>query len=198
METKGEIILFKSGKEINLEVKLQEETVWLNQKQMAILFDKDSDTVGLHIKNIFKEKELNKKSTTEYYSVVQQEGKRSVKRKIIHYNLDVIISVGYRVKSQRGTQFRIWANKVLKDYLVKGYALNRKRLSETKEKLNEVTENIKMLGRIIKQQQLSENENLAFLRLISDYAFALDLLDKYDHQTIEEIKSKSKSIYKID
>jgi prophage maintenance system killer protein len=198
METKGEIILFKSGKEINLEVKLQEETVWLNQKQMAILFDKDSDTVGLHIKNIFKEKELNKKSTTEYYSVVQQEGKRSVKRKIIHYNLDVIISVGYRVKSQRGTQFRIWANKVLKEYLVKGYALNRKRLTETKEKLNEVTENIKMLGRIIKQQQLSENENLAFLRLISDYAFALDLLDKYDHQTIEEIKSKSKSIYKIE
>jgi prophage maintenance system killer protein len=195
----GELTIYKTDDgETEIDVRLAEDTVWLNQRQMAVLFDKDTDTVGLHIKNIYDEKELEKKSTSENYSVVQKEGKRNVRRDILHYNLDVIISVGYRVKSKRGTQFRIWANKILKDYLIKGYALNDKRLTESKKQLNEVTENLKLLGRIVKQQKLSGDENLAFLNLISDYAFALDLLDKYDHQKIEDIKGKKKDYHKIE
>jgi prophage maintenance system killer protein len=198
MQNKGEIVLYKSGEEINLEVKLEEETVWLTPNQMAELFGKARPTILGHIKNVYNEKELHRSSTCREFRQVQTEGERKIERNIDYYNLDVVISVGYRVKSKRGTQFRIWANKVLKDYLVKGYALNEKRLTETQEKLNEVTDNLKLLGRIVKQQQLSENENLAFLNLISDYAFALDLLDKYDHQNVEDIKSKSKSTYKIE
>ena len=194
MTNKGEIIIYKSGRDINLEVKLQEDTVWLSLNQMCSLFGRDKSVISRHISNIFKEKELNKNSVVANFATTAADGKSY---KVDYYNLDVIISVGYRVKSKRGTQFRIWANKILKDYLVKGYALNQKRLTETKEKLNEVTENLKLLGRIVKQQKLSGDENLAFLNLISDYAFALDLLDKYDHQIIEDIKDKRKPVYKI-
>ena len=124
-----------------IEVKLHDETVWLSQKQMAELFDKDTDTIGLHLKNIYKSGELQEAATTEESSVVQIEGKRKVKRKLRIYNLDAIISVGYRVNSKRGTQFRIWANKVLKEYLVKGFSLNEKRLkSQTKRHWNYSTQ----------------------------------------------------------
>jgi len=124
MSEKSEIIIYTTpdGKE-TFEVNLKEETVWLSQKQMAALFEKNTDTIGLHVKNIFSTKELDKKSTTEEYSVVQIEGNRKVKRKIIFYNLDLIISVGYRVNSKRGTQFRIWATNVLKEHLIKGYTI---------------------------------------------------------------------------
>ncbi|WP_081977594.1 virulence RhuM family protein [Cellulophaga baltica] len=121
MMNKGEIILYNDKP--NVEIRLENNTIWLNQKQMAELFDKDSDTIGLHLKNIYTTKELNKNATTEKYSVVQIEGKREVNRKVLFYNLDAIISVGYRVNSKRGTQFRIWANSILKDYLVQGYAI---------------------------------------------------------------------------
>ncbi|WP_282133584.1 virulence RhuM family protein [Cellulophaga baltica] len=121
MMNKGEIILYNDKP--NVEIRLENNTIWLNQKQMAELFDKDSDTIGLHLKNIYTTKELNKNATTEKYSVVQIEGKREVNRKVLFYNLDAIISVGYRVNSKRGTQFRIWAIQILKDYLLKGYAI---------------------------------------------------------------------------
>ncbi|MFI8606149.1 virulence RhuM family protein [Cellulophaga baltica] len=121
MMNKGEIILYNDKP--NVEIRLENNTIWLNQKQMAELFDKDSDTIGLHLKNIYTTKELNKNATTEKYSVVQIEGKREVNRKVLFYNLDAIISVGYRVNSKRGTQFRIWANSILKDHLVQGYAI---------------------------------------------------------------------------
>jgi hypothetical protein len=111
-----------------IDVQLKEDTVWLNQRQMAELFQKNSDTISLHIRNLYKEGELSEEATTEESSVVQKEATRKVTRKVKRYNLDVIISVGYRVKSKQGTQFRIWANKVLKDYLVKGYAINEQRL----------------------------------------------------------------------
>ncbi|MGD8847869.1 MAG: RhuM family protein, partial [Desulfobacteraceae bacterium] len=125
---KGEVILYRSpdGKAA-LDVHLDRETVWLNQRQMAELFDKDTDTIGLHIRNIYKEGELTRKGTTEKSSVVQNEGGRQVRRKVGFYNLDVIISVGYRVKSKRGTQFRIWATNVLRKHIVRGFTLNQKR-----------------------------------------------------------------------
>jgi len=109
--------------EIKLQVKLNRDTVWLNRQQLSILFDRDIKTIGKHINNVFKEGEIDKRSTVANFAIVQNEGKRQVERQIEHYNLDVIISVGYRVKSQQGTRFRIWATKRLKEYLVKGYTI---------------------------------------------------------------------------
>jgi len=124
MPENNEIVIYTTpdGKE-TFEVNLKKDTVWLSQKQMAELFEKNTDTIGLHVKNIFFTKELDEKSTTEEYSVVQMEGNREVKRKIKFYNLDMIISIGYRVNSKRGTQFRIWATNVLKEHLIKGYTI---------------------------------------------------------------------------
>lgn len=121
--------LTQDGK-TQIEVKFDVETVWLNQKQMSDLFEKDTDTIGLHLKNIFAEDELEESATAEFFSVVQKEGNREVKRNIKFYNLDAVLSVGYRVNSKRGAQFRQWATQRLKDYLVKGYAVNQKRLDE--------------------------------------------------------------------
>ena len=126
MQQTGEIILYQPDESVQLEVRLEEETVWLTQQQMTMLFETTKQNISLHINNIFKEEELSPNSTVKEYLTVQQEGNRTIKRNQKYYNLDVIISVGYRVKSRRGTQFRIWANKVLKDYLLKGYALNQR------------------------------------------------------------------------
>jgi len=126
---KNEIILYQStelAEHIEVRVDEKAETIWLTQKQMAMLLGKDTDTIGLHLKNIFIEQELDENSTTEFFSVVQKEGNRNVKRKVKYYNLDAILSVGYRVNSKRGTQFRQWATQILKDYLLKGYALNNR------------------------------------------------------------------------
>ncbi len=198
MDSKGEIIIYKSPEgEAELDVNLKDDTVWLSQKQMSGLFKKDTDTIGLHIRNLYKEGELSPESTTEYFSVVQKEGKREVLRKIQYYNLDVIISVGYRVKSKRGTQFRIWANKILKDYLVKGYALNEKRLKEQSEKIKELEKSIEVFKRVSENYQLGKNEFSGILKVISDYTYALDILDQYDHQNIKTKKLEKKEGYKI-
>jgi len=127
----SDIVIYEDGT-LALSATVENDTVWLSQKQMAELFDKSVKTINEHIKNIYKEGELEESSTIRKFQTVQKEGKREVKRDIAYYNLDIIISVGYRVKSKRGTQFRIWANKVLKDYIIKGYALNQKRLQEQK------------------------------------------------------------------
>ena len=129
-----QIIIYEteSGETV-IDVRLENETIWLTQKLISELFEKDSDTIGLHVKNIINDGELDEKSTTELFSVVQQEGKRSIKRNLKFYNLDMILSVGYRVNSKKGTQFRIWANKILKDHLIKGYSINETRLREQNE-----------------------------------------------------------------
>lgn len=133
----GEIVLYQADdKSTQLEVRIDDDTVWLNQAQMVELFNSTKQNISLHIKNIFKEGELESASTVKEYLTVQDEGSRKVRRKTIFYNLDVIISVGYRVKSKRGTQFRIWANKVLKDYLLKGYIINQ-RINKIENKLLE-------------------------------------------------------------
>ena len=128
MQQTGEIILYQPDESVQLEVRLEEETVWLTQAQMAILFGCSSDNVGVHLKNIYKEHEVDPISTAEKISVVRKEGNRFVTRRVIHYNLDAILSVGYRVSSANATKFRQWANKVLKDYLLKGYAINQRLL----------------------------------------------------------------------
>ncbi|WP_245726529.1 RhuM family protein [Pricia antarctica] len=150
---------------------------------MSELFDKDSDTIGLHLKNIFKTKELNKKATTEKYSVVQTEGSRQVERDILFYNLDAIISVGYRVNSKQGTQFRIWANKILKDYLVNGYAINEKRLAQKEQEVRVLKDGIHILTRSVSKVI---EEKAAREDLLETFAKGLSLLDDYDHEQLDE------------
>ena len=151
---KNEIVLYQStelAEHIEVRVDEKVETIWLTQKQMAVLFDKDTDTIGLHLKNIFIEQELEENSTTEFFSVVQKEGNRNVKRSIKYYNLDAILSVGYRVNSKRGTQFRQWATQRLKDYLLKGYALNNR--------INRIEDNIQSLSEKVNQIDLQIHTN---------------------------------------
>lgn len=179
MENKVEIFQsIDSQTEIN--VHFDDETVWLSQRQMSELFDKDTDTIGLHLKNIYTESELEEYATTEFFSVVQQEGKRKVNRKIKFYNLDAIISVGYRVNSKRGTQFRQWATQRLKDYLVQGYAINEKRLAQKQQEVEHLKTGIRILNRAIEQQATDDDSQM--LRV---FARGLALLDDYDHQTLE-------------
>lgn len=180
-----------------IEVILENNTVWLSKKQMSELFQKDTDTISLHLKNIYESDELDEFLTTEEYSVVQQEGKRKIKRKIKFYNLDAIISVGYRVNSKRGVLFRIWANKIIKDYLIKGYSLNEKLLSQQNQQLKELQESVKILGNVLKLKGLSSDESYGLLRIITDYAYALDVLDKYDCQTLEVSDTSGKEIYQL-
>tara|TARA_R110000764_G_scaffold13183_2_gene38071 strand:+ start:1353 stop:2318 length:966 start_codon:yes stop_codon:yes gene_type:complete len=176
---RGEIILYDDRPSI--EIRLDNDTIWLNQRQMAELFDKDTDTIGLHLKNIFATKELDKRATTEKYSVVQKEGNRHVKRKVLFYNLDAIISVGYRVNSKQGTQFRIWATRTLKEYLVRGYVVNENRLAQKEEEIQILRNGISILGRAI--QEKSNYESNEWLRLFSQ---GLELLDDYDHESLDK------------
>jgi prophage maintenance system killer protein len=197
-KSRGEIIIYKSPEgDTKLDVRLEEESVWLSQAQLLVLFKTTKQNISLHINNIFKEGELGKTATVKKYLTVQKEGKRKVEREIDNYNLDVIISVGYRVKSKRGTQFRIWANKVLKDYLVKGYILNEKRLNEQTEKVKELEKSIEIFKRVADSYELEKNEISGIIKVISDYTYALDILDQYDHQIISTGKPGKDEEYKI-
>jgi prophage maintenance system killer protein len=170
-----------SDGQTQIEVKFEQETVWLNQKQMGVLFEKDSDTIGLHLRNIYKDGELDEFSTTEESSVVQQEGKRKVNRVIKFYNLDAIISVGYRVNSKQGVQFRQWATKRLKDYLIQGYAINESRLAQKEQEVQTLKDGIRILSRAIQQKE--EDQNLDWL---NHFAKGLELLDDYDHENLDK------------
>jgi len=180
-----------------IQVVVQSESVWLSQKQMAELFEKDSDTIGLHLRNIYKSGELAEKATTEKYSVVQKEGDRQVKRATKLYNLDAIISVGYRVNSKRGVQFRIWATQILKDYLINGFSINEKRLTAQIEQLNSLKETVLLLGKVTGQKRLSTDESEGLIKIITDYAYALDVLDQYDYQNLKITDTSGKEIYKV-
>ena len=178
----NELVIFEDD-EIKLEVPIsaKDETVWLNRQQMATLFDRDIKTIGKHIKNAINE-ELSGTSTVAKFATVQLEGTRQVERLIEYYNLDVIISVGYRVKSKRGVAFRKWANSVLKEYIIKGYAINQQRLNQ----LNQVLRIMKRLETALDAKQV--------LTVVERYNKALDLLDDYDHQKLEKPKG-SKTTY---
>lgn len=187
--SKGEIVIYKSKDGPQLEVRLETETVWLSQKQMSLLFDKDTDTIGLHLKNIYSDGELSEKATTEFFSVVQMEGRRKVIRKIKFYNLDAIISVGYRVNSKRGTQFRIWATKTLKEHLIKGYTINKKRLLEAQNQLKELQGAINFLQEKAKHKLLAGQEQ-EILNLLASYSKTLTLLEQYDKGKITLVKKE--------
>ena len=177
-EKKNEIILFEN-QGVKLEVNLKDETVWLTQKQMAELFDKDRRTITRHIQNIYKDGELDENAVCSFFEHTAEDGK---KYKVQYYNLDMIISVGYRVKSKNGILFRKWATKVLKDYMLKGYAVNQKRL----EYLEKTVKLIDIANRI--DDRLEGSDAKEILKVIGEYSKALDLLDDYDHGALKKIK----------
>ncbi len=164
-----------------LEVKLEQDTVWLTQSQMAELFGIDRTTIVRHIRNIYKSEELEECSTCAKNAQVRMEGNRRIQREIPYYNLDMIISVGYRVNSKRATTFRQWATSVLKQYIIKGYAIDRKRLDH----YDELKEVVRLMSRTISlQDKVSDGEYAGLFNVIADYVYALDTLDRYDYQTL--------------
>ena len=187
----NQIVIYQTEDgQTQIDVRLENETVWLTQAQMVELFQTTKQNVSLHLSNVFKDGELEQASTVKEYLTVQQEGKRTVSRQVKYYNLDVIISVGYRVKSKRGTAFRIWARNILKDYLVKGYAVNER---IHKEQIGELRQLVGMLGRTIQNQPvLSTDETNALFEVVTDYTYALDTLDNYDYQRLTIDKTTKK------
>jgi death-on-curing family protein len=189
MQTQIEI--FKvSENSAEVEVRFKNESIWLNQKQMGELFDKDSDTIGLHLKNIFAEEELQETLTTEYFSVVQKEGKREVKRNLKFYNLDAIISVGYRVNSKRGTQFRQWATQKLNEYLIKGFVINKKRLDE-------LGKTVQIIEAFRTNKNIQSNEAEGLLKILSNYTKTFVLLNQFDSNRLPTINLNENITYEI-
>tara|TARA_R110002072_G_scaffold22666_2_gene79596 strand:+ start:6913 stop:7869 length:957 start_codon:yes stop_codon:yes gene_type:complete len=181
----SDIIIFKSkDNSTKVEVSLSNDTVWLNQSQLSKLFERDRSVITRHINNIFKEKELPKKSNVQKLHFSHSD------KPIIHYNLDVIISLGYRVKSKRGTEFRIWASKIIKNHLIKGYSINQKRLDQLKKTIQLIDRTSKIVT--------SNSETKELIQVLTDYTKALDILDHYDHQKLKKSDSGNEVIFKID
>lgn len=195
MKEKGEVIFydFESGN-AQIAVRLENESVWLTQEQMGDLFGRDKSVISKHLSNIFKEKELDRDSVSAKNASTATDGKTY---QVDFFNLDVIISVGYRVKSKQGTQFRIWANKILKDYLTKGYAIDKRRLQEQSRQLEDLKQTVKLLGNVIQSKSLNSDEATGLLKVVTDYAYALDVLDRYDHQVLEIEATSSGELFQI-
>ncbi|MCO5950465.1 RhuM family protein [Mucilaginibacter flavidus] len=174
-----QIIIYKGADgDTIIDVKLHNETLWLTQAQMVSLFQRDQSVISRHIKNIFNERELDEKSNMQNLHIANSD------KPVTSFSLDVIISIGYRVKSTQGTQFRIWANKVLKDYLLKGYAINEKKLKDQAEKFIELKQTVNLLSNVLRNKELTSEEATGLLNVITDYSYALDILDQYDHQAL--------------
>lgn len=181
-KSRGEIVLYRTEDgQTRLDVRLEQESIWLDTHQMGVLFERDRSVIVKHIQNIYKTGELSQNSTCAKNAQVAADGKT---RLMDFYNLDMIISVGYRVNSKRGTEFRIWATQVLKDHILKGYSINEKRLKEQNERLLELQQTVSLLGRIIGERQLAGTEAEGLLKVIADYSMALRLLDDYDYNRI--------------
>jgi len=186
----------KNG-QTKLKAKISDDTIWLTQTQIIDLFQSSKANVSEHISNIFKEHELDENSTVRKFRTVQKEGNRMISRDIVHYNLDMIISVGYRIKSLSATQFRIWATNILRKHLIDGYTINKQRIKKVESKYLELQKTINLLATNIKNSNLVSDEAKGILQVIGKYSKALDILDRYDHQTLEVPKGKKKEIFKI-
>jgi prophage maintenance system killer protein len=179
----SELIIYQNERsQTQISVRLDGETVWLTQRQMADLFDTSTDNISLHLKNIFSDGELGEPATTEDFSVVQTEGRRKVTRTVKHYNLDAIISVGYRVNSKLGVRFRQWATQVLREHLVQGYTFNQTRLAE--RGLKEARQTLDLLARTLQNQSLVDDTGRAVLDLITSYADTWRMLLEYDEDRL--------------
>ena len=189
-------ILIYTTKDGNIDVKLEQKTVWLTQKQMSKLFDTTPQNITIHIQNIYKEQELSKDSTCKDFLQVQTEGKRQISRSMTFYNLDMIISVGYRVNSKQGIQFRKWATSKLKEYLVQGYTLNERLLKEKVEKLSLLQNAFNLLNRSITNQAENLDEAQQISKLMSDFSVGLNLLDDFDNQRLDNKgNTKKEAVY---
>ncbi len=178
----NEVVIFQTDTgQTGLQVQLDQETVWLTQKQMSELFDKDVRTVNEHLKNIFKEGELEESAVIRKFRTTAADGKSY---NTAHYNLDVIISVGYRVKSIQGTRFRQWATRTLHQHIVTGYTINEQRLREETAKFKEMQQTVQLLTRTLAGQELVNDTGKEVLQVINDYAYALATLDRYDHGSL--------------
>jgi len=198
MKIQNQVAIYKSKTgEFVINIDTKHDTVWLSQKQMASLFGKTIPTINEHIKNVYKEKELNTSRTIRKFRIVEDEGRRQITRTIDHFNLDVIISVGYRVKSLQGTQFRIWATKTLKHYLVKGYVLNQKRLKEQQKSLKVLSDSVALIKLKIQSPMLAGQES-ELLEIVKTYIDSLRLLKLYGDQRLTVGKLKSKSKFQLD
>jgi prophage maintenance system killer protein len=189
---KGEIVIYKSKDgQTQLDVQLKEETVWLTQAQIVELFQRDQSVISRHINRVFSEGELERKSNMQKMHIAISD------KPVAFYNLDVIISVGYRVKSKRGTQFRIWANRVLKEYIIQGYALNEKRLKEQIHKYEDLQKSIKLIGSVAQRKRLSSGEAEGLIQLVSEYAYAMDVLDQFDKKALKIKNTSRKQLKKV-
>ena len=179
----GEVVVYETPDgEVRVDVRLEQETVWLSQRDMAEVFDTSPENVLMHLRNVFSSKELEAEATTKDFLVVRTEGRRQVKRRIRHYNLDAIISVGYRVNSKRGVRFRQWATRTLRDHLVRGFTLNEHRLAE--RGLREARETLDLLARTLQNQALVDDTGQAVLELITGYADTWRLLLEFDEDRL--------------
>lgn len=198
MERKGEIIIYEtSDHQSQIEVKLAEDTVWLNQYQIAELFHGSRTNIVEHIQNIYKTGELEGTSTCRKFRQVRKEGKRQVVREIDHYNLDMIISVGYRINSKQGTHFRIWATQRLKEYIVKGYTLNEKQLTQLSQNLQELEKAVLLVKQYGQSTALSVAEAKGLLDIITNYTHSFILLNQYDSKTLAVGKWSESITYEI-
>ena len=183
MNENNQIIIYQTEDgQTRVDVRMENDTVWLTQAQMAELFQTDRTSIVRHINNIYKIEELDRESTCAKIAQVQVEGSRTVSRQIPYFNLDMIISVGYRVNAKRGVQFRRWANKILKEYLVKGYAVNN---SLRRDQLGELRQLVQVVGRTLQHQDITATtDGQALLDVVVDYTYALDTLDNYDYERL--------------
>ena len=196
---KGEIVIYKNENgNISFEAKLEDETIWLTQDMMAKLFETTSQNITMHIKNIYEEEELEQISTCKDFLQVRKEGKRAVSRKLAFYNLDMILSVGYRIKSKTATQFRKWATTVLKEYMTTGYAINEHKLKQEQDKVKTLQDTIKILSRSLEYQVQSLDEAKDVAKLMDNFAGGLDMLDNYDHKKLDSKGVTTKEAIRIE
>jgi hypothetical protein len=195
-QNKIEIYQAKDGSP-QIAVKFENETLWMSLNQIAQLFDRDKSVISRHLKNIFAEEELEKNQTVAFFATVQHEGEKQVVRSIEYFNLDAIISVGYRVNSKQGTKFRIWATERLKNYLVKGFAVNEKRILEYQNNLIELQKTIKLIENSIDLKSLSNQESKGFLDIITNYTHSFILLNQFDSDSLSLKKLDKNITYEI-
>jgi prophage maintenance system killer protein len=196
-EGRGEIFIYETADLPQIEVRLEDETIWLTQGQIVDVFASSKANVSEHIKHIYSSGELSREGTVRKFRTVAKEGNRMINRELEHYSLDIILSVGYKVSSKRGTAFRKWANTVLKDYLVKGYAYNEKLLREKQAQLDSLKQAVALITNVASTQEVSGDQAAGLLRVLTDYTYALDVLDKYDHQVLELEATSPRQLFQI-
>lgn len=194
----NQIVIYQTADgQTQIDVKMQEETVWLTQDMIVKLFNSSKANISEHIKHIYEEGELDKISTVRKFRTVRQEGKRQVSRKLEYYNLDLILSVGYRVKSKTATQFRIWANKILKEYLIKGYSINEQLLLKQQQQLETLQNTISLLTRSLTNQVETVEQAQSVAKILETFAHGLNLLDNFDHKKLDRKGNTTKEAIRI-